>query len=88
VAYKAMWGREPRATAAMPYYGIYVIAEAIKIAGSDDRAAIRDALTKVDMQIPEIGPVKFDDHNQAHPDLFINQWKDGTIIALQRSPSM
>ncbi len=86
-AYKAMWGRDPRETAAMPYFGVYVIAEAIKIAGSDDRKGIRDALEKVNMTIPEIGPVKFDDHHQAHPDMFMNSWKDGNITPLSRVPS-
>ena len=85
--YEAKYGRQPRVTAALPYYGVQVLAEAIKIAGSDDRTAIRDALKKVNISFPDLGPVKFDDHNQAHPDMFITAWQNGKLKLVLRNPS-
>ncbi len=82
--YLARWGREPRVIAAMPYYAIYVLADAISIAGSDDRAAIRDALEEVNMYFADLGPVVFDDHHQAHPDMFTLAWDNGEIVTLGR----
>jgi branched-chain amino acid transport system substrate-binding protein len=85
--YRTRWGREPRVLAVLPYYGIVVLAEAIKMAGSDDRTAVRDALIKINMNIPEIGPVKFDANHQAHHDMFITQWDNGTVKAVSRQPT-
>ena len=82
--YEARWGMPLEIPGIFPYYAIYVVVEAIKIAGTDDRAAIREALTKVSMNIPELGPVSFDDHNQAHPDMFITQLQHGTVVTLER----
>jgi branched-chain amino acid transport system substrate-binding protein len=90
VDYMEMWGREPRVTGALPYYGVYVLAEALEICGeitgdlAADRACLRDALEQVDITFPELGHVVFDDHNQAHPDMFITQWQDGEIALLER----
>jgi ABC-type branched-subunit amino acid transport system substrate-binding protein len=85
--YRARWGREPRVLAILPYYGIVVLAEAIKTAGPDDRTAVRDALAKINMNIPEIGPVKFDANHQAHHDMFITQWDNGTVKTVSRQPT-
>ena len=93
VAYAEMWAREPRATAAMPYYGVYVLKEALEICGEitgdvqTDRACLREGLEQVDITFPEIGHVQFDDHNQAHPDMFIAQWQDGEVVLLERRPT-
>jgi branched-chain amino acid transport system substrate-binding protein len=86
-AYFKAYGYPPELTAAMAYYAVRVLAEGVKAAGSDDRAAIRDALEKVDIKFPGLGPVKFDDHHQAHPDMFIVQWQDGKVVTLERRPT-
>ena len=86
-SYQAEYGRAPRVTAALPYYAVTVLAQAIKQGNSADRASIQKQLAKISMCIPEIGPVQFDDHHQAHPDMFITQWDHGAIKTLSREPT-
>jgi len=76
------WGGKPTTHGAMAYYGIQILAEAVKIAvksGPITRRSIRDALEKVDMVIPAMGRVKFDDHHQAYTNMVIHEIKDGKI---------
>ncbi|HEX9910039.1 MAG TPA: hypothetical protein VGA86_04075, partial [Desulfatiglandales bacterium] len=68
------------------WWGVYwsyeatrVMLEAIKRAGSTDRAAIRDAAKKTEMELITGVKVKFDDYNQWHPLAFITGIKDGKI---------
>ena len=86
-AYTKAYGRPPELNAAMAYYAVDVLAAAIQQAGSDDRTAICDALAKLDLKIPGLGEVKFDQHDQAHPDMFLVQWHDGKITLLTRRPT-
>lgn len=79
------WGANDKPTThgSMGFYGIYIIAEAVKIAAKDGqptRRSIRDALTKVDLTIPALGRVKFDDHNQAYTYMVIHELRDGKIV--------
>ncbi|MGE4250259.1 MAG: ABC transporter substrate-binding protein [Parvibaculaceae bacterium] len=85
--YTKRFGYPPELNAAMAYYAVEVLADAIKRAGSDERGAIRDALEKTDLTISGLGPVKFDQNNQAHPDMFVIQWKDGEIVLRDRKPT-
>ena len=86
-AYEEAYGYPPELNAALAYYGIHVLAEAVKAANSDDRTAVRDALTTIDLNFAGVGPVKFDDHHQAHPDMFVIQWDNGEIKTLGRRPT-
>ncbi|MDR7485042.1 MAG: ABC transporter substrate-binding protein [Armatimonadota bacterium] len=77
------WGGKPTTHGAMAFYGIHILAEAVKIAAKDGqptRRSIRDALTKVDMVIPAMGRVKFDDHHQAYTNMVIHEVRDGKIV--------
>ncbi len=79
------WGANDKPTThgAMAFYGISIIAEAVKIAAKDGqptRRSIRDALAKVDLTIPALGRVKFDDHHQAYTYMVIHELRDGKII--------
>jgi branched-chain amino acid transport system substrate-binding protein len=73
---------------AMSYYAVrYVIAEAIRntIANNDGeitREGIRDELAALDIETP-IGPIKFDDHNQAYPFGTIQTIQDGETTFLE-----
>jgi branched-chain amino acid transport system substrate-binding protein len=65
--------------------GIATITEAVKIAGKDEPAAIRDALWKVSFTALN-GPVKFDkdgpagkESGQSKPSIFIVQIRDGKV---------
>ncbi len=82
-AWEPRWGGKPTTHGAMAYYGIQIIAEAVKIAaraGQPTRRSIRDALERVDITIPAMGRVRFDDHNQAYTNMVLHELRDGKII--------
>lgn len=75
------WGGKPTTHGAMAYYGIQILAEAVKLAQKPiTRRSIRDALARVDMVIPAMGRVKFDDHHQAYTNMVIHALQDGKIV--------
>jgi hypothetical protein len=43
-------------------------------------------LASIDWNSP-LGPVKFDDHHQAHPDLFLNTFRNGKVVRLEMLPT-
>jgi branched-chain amino acid transport system substrate-binding protein len=61
------------------YDAVYVIAEAIKAAGSADPSAIRDALVNVAIEGVG-GHLEFDETQQAHPTLYITQFQNGQQV--------
>ena len=64
-AYKAKYNKEPEnAFAALAYDTMYLIADAIKRAGSDDPTAIRDALLKTDGFKGVTGTISYKDGNR------------------------
>lgn len=78
--YQAAYPQDPIARgSANGYDAVYVVAEAIKIAGSTDASAIRDALPKVKYEGLG-GVLQFDETGQARPTLFITQFKDGKQV--------
>lgn len=77
--YEARWGTPTHAHGAMAYYAVNVLATALKNASSLDRAGIRDALAQVDTELPGLGKVSFNDHNQAHPNMTITVLQDGEV---------
>ncbi len=86
------WGDNDKPTThgAMAFYGIHIIAEAVKIAAKDGqptRRSIRDALEKVDLVIPALGRVKFDDHHQAYTTMVIHEIRDGKIVLKEKVPT-
>lgn len=86
--YKARFGTFPPVVAANTYAATrFVLAQAIenaiKTTGKADRTSIRDALKKVSAE-GFMGPIQFDDHNQAHPKAVITQLDDkGNISILE-----
>lgn len=82
-AWERRWGGKPTTHGAMAVYGIQILAEAVKIAaraGQPTRRSIRDALERVDLTIPAMGRVRFDDHNQAYTNMVLHEVRDGKII--------
>jgi branched-chain amino acid transport system substrate-binding protein len=90
--YAARYGRNPTEDSPFAYAALYTVVRAIEIAGSDDNEAIRNALRQVDIRQGEkygfiagiIGPVKFDDQNQAHVYEFVIQIQDGVVVELKK----
>jgi len=73
------YGKAPSANNALPYWAVQVLANAIQIAGSVDGAKVVDAMRQVDLPVLA-GKVHFDDHNQAHTDVYIVEIQaDGTF---------
>lgn len=82
--YKAKFGDELTRTAGMGYFGAKTLFAAMEnIDGEINRQSIRDALEKVDLDLPGLGHVSFDDHHQAHYPMFINGVKDCKIVVLE-----
>jgi branched-chain amino acid transport system substrate-binding protein len=74
--YKALTNQLPDAYAQSGYDNIYIIAEAIKRAGTTDANKLREALEKTDYQ-GVASRITFDKNRQAHPDLLISQVRNG-----------
>lgn len=84
-AYKAAYGSDAQSTSVQAYLGVQLIAKAVA-AGGGSSAGIQKALSSIDWNSP-LGPVKFDAHHQAHPDLFINTFRSGKIVQLEKLPT-
>jgi branched-chain amino acid transport system substrate-binding protein len=81
-AYKAKYNSNPLSYAGQSYYAVMAIAQAAKL-GGPGREGIESGFAKVDWQSP-LGRIKFDDHNQAHGDLFVEGFVDGQIKLIQQ----
>jgi branched-chain amino acid transport system substrate-binding protein len=84
-AFQKKYGDYPPYNAAMAYYGMQVIAQAVK-AGGASREKINAGLAKVNWQSP-IGPIKFDDHHQGHHDMFVLTIEGGKIVVKDQVPT-
>jgi branched-chain amino acid transport system substrate-binding protein len=84
-AYQAAYGSDAQSYAVQAYLGVQLIAKAVA-AGGGSPAGIQKGLSSTDWNSP-LGPVKFDDHHQAHPDLFINSFQSGKIVRLETLPT-
>jgi branched-chain amino acid transport system substrate-binding protein len=65
------------------YIAVKLIADAVKRANSTAPAAVRDALTKTNLETP-IGTLKFDENNQAWPKVYLKQVQNGKVVVLSR----
>jgi branched-chain amino acid transport system substrate-binding protein len=85
--YEERWSSAAVTHGALGYHAVKaVLAPAIARAAADGggkvtRQGLRDALAKVDVQTP-IGAIRFDEHNQAYPNLFIVQIQGGKTRVL------
>jgi branched-chain amino acid transport system substrate-binding protein len=61
-AFRKKYGGDPDQFASQGYTGLYIIATAIKSAGSAERAAIREALTKIKGLDTTLGAFSFDEN--------------------------
>src|SRR3712207_2700077 len=75
-AYRAKYGSDPDQFAAQAYDGVYLIATAIKNAGSTDRTAIRDALGQISGFEGVLGSFAFEGREPRHPPV-VQVVKDG-----------
>lgn len=84
-AYEAHYGIAPTQRPFFVYEATLMVADAIKRAGSDEPAAIEQALKTTQMPSLLGGAYTPDDHNHAHTPLFILGMKDGkpAVIATE-----
>ncbi|MGZ4032498.1 MAG: ABC transporter substrate-binding protein [Tumebacillaceae bacterium] len=76
-AYKAAYGIEPDSMAVLGYDGMYLLADAIKRAGSVDHEKVKDALAATTDFEGVTGKLKFDDHHDPVKSAVVLEYKDG-----------
>ena len=84
-AYEAKFGGAGTSYSVQAWIGMHVIDLAAQ-AGGPGRAGIQSGLAGVNWTSP-IGPIAFDDHHQAHHDMFILSFQDGKIVLVNRMPT-
>ena len=83
--YKKEYGVNPDMYAGNGYEAMYILAEAIKQAGSDDREAIKNAMSKM-KDLPGItGPTTFDENGQAEKKMLFVEIQDGVRVPIGES---
>ena len=83
-AFKERWGHTPTAASEFAYGSMVMILRAIEAVGGDvsDKAALVEAMTKVDMSDEPRGPVSLDEYNAAIENVYIREVAiadDGTL---------
>ena len=72
----------------MAYYAMKLILDAIQAeGGKHDPESIRVGLKGISENLPGLGQVSFDDHNQAHYPMFITAFKDCNVVTLETVPT-
>lgn len=72
----------------MAYYAMKLILDAIEAqGGKHDPESIRVGLEGLSENLPGLGQVSFDDHNQAHYPMFITAFKDCNVVTLETVPT-
>jgi branched-chain amino acid transport system substrate-binding protein len=82
-AFKARGSEEPDQYAQAGYDSIYLLAEAIKRAGSTNPAKVREALAKSDYVSVTGSPIRFDAQNQATLKLYVAVIRDGRRVIVE-----
>lgn len=80
--FEETYGKLAPLSAGLGYTALHVVTNAIEQAGSADPADIRDAMAQLDYEDPILGRVKFDDHNQNHPNMSITTMENCVIELL------
>lgn len=82
-AFRTAYNADPDQFAAQAYDGLFILATAIKNAGSADRAAIRDALAAIRGLEGALGTFSFDENRDpVHPSVTL-MVKDGRFVLFQ-----
>lgn len=81
--YEEAYGHEPDQFAAQAYDGLYLYAEALKNAGSNDRDAFRDALAEIQDFEGILGNFSFDEEGDVIMDSTVLAIKDGKFVEVK-----
>jgi branched-chain amino acid transport system substrate-binding protein len=82
-AYKAKFNQDPDQFAAQAYAGVYILADAVKRAGSADRAALRTALTQTRDLDTVLGRFSFNEKRDAVHPAVVQIIKDGKFTVME-----
>lgn len=80
--FKAKFNQDPDQFAAQSYAGVYIMAQAIKDAGSTEHAAVRNALAKIKDLDTVLGSFSFNEKRDAVHPAVVQQIKDGKFTVL------
>ena len=83
--YKAKYGKDklPERGHGHSYDAVTAFAKAINNAGSTDAEAVREAISKLDFT-GVTGQIKFDEHNQSKPMIFVTQIKGEKQVVINK----
>jgi len=79
-AYHKKFGANPDQFAAQAYTGVYILANAIKTAGSSNPTAIRDAMAKIKDMDTVLGKFSFDAHREPVHSPVVQIIKNGKFV--------
>jgi branched-chain amino acid transport system substrate-binding protein len=85
--FEKKYGKKPHLHGGIGYTGLNVLAKGIQAGGKAEPDAIRQGLKKLDYRDKTMGPIRFDDHNQAHTSMFITTMQNCQIKLLQIVPT-
>ena len=85
--FKKKFATLPVTTSWVCYEAVEVIADAIKAAGSEDPAKVRDALATTTFHSMFGDAIRFDEHNLAHLNAVIVRIQHGQITVLGKTPT-
>lgn len=81
-AYTEKYGVAPDLFAAQGYSSVYLLLDAVKRAGSTDRAAVRDALASIEGVTTPLGNVTISDDREAVHDPVVQRFEGGKLVVL------
>ncbi len=85
--FEKKYGQKPHLHGGIGYTGLNVMAKAIQAGGKAEPDAIRQGLMKLDYTDKTMGPIKFDEYNQAHTSMFITVMQDCQVKLLHIVPT-
>jgi branched-chain amino acid transport system substrate-binding protein len=86
--YQARFKEPLTRTSGMGYLGAQTLLQAMKtIQGDINAKSIRDAMEKLDFNLPGLGQVKFDDHHQVHYPMYILSVQNCQVNILETVPT-
>jgi branched-chain amino acid transport system substrate-binding protein len=85
--FEQKYGEKPRLHGGLAYAGLKALAKAIELGGQVKPDAIRQGLKKLNYVDKSMGPIRFDDHNQAHTWMAITTMKNCKVELLKVVPT-
>lgn len=85
--FEKKYGSKPHLGAGIAYTGLKALAKAIELGGKVEPDAIRQGLKKLNYMDPNMGPIRFDDNNQAYTWMVITTMKNCQVKLLKIVPT-